>query len=34
MGRMETSEFVSYEALSDKFFDEVAEICRNNKKED
>jgi len=33
MGRAENCEFVNYGALADKFFKEVAEICRNDEKE-
>jgi hypothetical protein len=33
MGRVEEFEFVTYAALADKFFREVAEICRKSDKE-
>ncbi len=33
MGTVEEFEFVSYAALADKFFHEVAEICRKSEKE-
>jgi hypothetical protein len=33
MGKVEEFEFVSYAELADKFFHEVAEICKKSKKE-
>ena len=33
MGRVEEFEFANYGALTDKFFHEVAELCRPNEKE-